>query len=471
MSNYTLTLGLKTNKQNIKHILKISNMACMLYNATLNECLNRLERMRKDKLFKETILLDKNKFKKERQNNFKELNKKYGFSKFDIEKFAIKTKNDSKFIAYHLGTHACQKVAQRAFLAVQKKSFGLTKKVYFKNKKDFFSFEGKDNKSFLQYSNGYVFLGNGKKNTQIIKCIIPSKNKYIDYCLKNGKIKFCRIISKNIKGKDKYYIQLIMEGIPYQKVKMGQGRLCADIGPSTIATVTNNSVELREFCSKILKTNKEKQKLQRKLNRQRRINNPFNYNDDNTIKPKKDLKNWVYSKNMIKTQNKLKYIDQRISGQRKTEHGYYTNKILSKCDVFLTEKLNFKEFQKLWGKSIGKAAPSMFLGLVKKKLSYQNGIYIEFSTYDTKLSSRCHCGIVKKKSLKERRHICSCGANIQRDIYSAFLGLYVYEDNGKFIVDMDKAKKDFPNLEKMEQKLIKKLKNKKNKYPKSFGII
>ena len=472
MSNtYTLTLGLKTNKQNIKHILKISNMARMLYNATLSETLKRLNNIRNDKLFKETISLDKIDYKNERANNFKYLNKTYGFSKYDIEKFAIKTKNDSKFIAYHLGTHACQKVAQRAFSAVQKQSFGISKKVYFKRKGEFFSFEGKDNKTFLQYSNGYVFLGNGKKNTQTIKCIIPPKNEYINYSLNNSKVKFCRIISKNIKGKDKYYVQLIMEGIPYQKVKIGTGKLCADIGPSTIATVTNNSVELREFCSKILKTNKEKQKLQRKLDRQRRINNPFNYNDDKTIKNRKDLKKWIYSKEMIKTINKLKSIEQSLSGQRKTEHGYYANKILSKCDIFVTEKLSFKEFQKQWGKSIGRTAPSMFLKLIERKLTYQGGTYIEFSTYDTKLSSRCHCGAIKKKSLSKRRHICNCGANIQRDIYSAFLGLYVYKNNNKFEVDITKAKEDYNKIKEMEEKLIIKLKNSNKNYPKSFGII
>jgi hypothetical protein len=49
-----------------------------------------------------------------------------------------------------------------------------------------------------------------------------------------------------------------------------------------------------------------------------------------------------------------------------------------------------------------------------------------FSTYKTKLSQTCHhCGKVQKKPLSERWHVCECGIEAQRDLYSAFLATCV----------------------------------------------
>jgi transposase len=83
----------------------------------------------------------------------------------------------------------------------------------------------------------------------------------------------------------------------------------------------------------------------------------------------------------------------------------------------------------MFGKSIGRKAPSMFMKMLKREVVSQGGIFREFPTHSTKLSQTCHCGAIKKKRLKDRWHICECGVTAQRDLYSAFLARNVAKNN------------------------------------------
>jgi len=54
------------------------------------------------------------------------------------------------------------------------------RKVQFKRKCEFVSLEGKNNKTFLTYSNGFVFIG--KKLA--LKCLIDPKDQWLLHSLK-----------------------------------------------------------------------------------------------------------------------------------------------------------------------------------------------------------------------------------------------------------------------------------------------
>jgi hypothetical protein len=54
---------------------------------------------------------------------------------------------------------------------------------------------------------------------------------------------------------------------------------------------------------------------------------------------------------------------------------------------------------------------------------------VEFPTRTTRLSQvGHHCGTVEKKPLSQRWHDCDCGIAAQRDLYSAFLAMWVEEE-------------------------------------------
>lgn len=94
-----------------------------------------------------------------------------------------------------------------------------------------------------------------------------------------------------IQWKYKFYVQLVMEGLPPIKVNqdgeikrnIGLGNVGIDIGTRTIAS-KNMMLNYQNYVQKLENIQKEKNKLQRKLDRQRRSNNPNNYNEDGTIK-------------------------------------------------------------------------------------------------------------------------------------------------------------------------------------------
>src|SRR3954462_8107839 len=109
--SFIATIRLKTDTKAEKQLLVMLDCARQLYNACLGESLKRLRGIQSTGLYKETVQLSKTSEAdiEKRRANFKHLNDTYGFTDYSIQSFGTKTKNDSKFIAEHLGTHICQK--------------------------------------------------------------------------------------------------------------------------------------------------------------------------------------------------------------------------------------------------------------------------------------------------------------------------------------------------------------------------
>lgn len=180
-------LPLKTTPTIEKIIDICLEMGRMVFNATLKEALNRYALIKQSKLWK--------KAKKEKESKYyQEAKKLYGFSDYSLQKWAIKTKNKCSIKDY-LGTHICQKLATRAFLAVDKYLKKIRGRPRFKRKDWISSLEGKDNKSGIRFKNNKVYFKGHE-----IDVIIDKKDSYlVEANALNSKIKFCRIVRKNIK--------------------------------------------------------------------------------------------------------------------------------------------------------------------------------------------------------------------------------------------------------------------------------
>ena len=67
-------------------------------------------------------------------------------------------------------------------------------------------------------------------------------------------------------------------------------------------------------------------------------------------------------------------------------------------------------------RSILDAAPSMLIGMLRTKAAEAASVFAEANTRKVKPTQRCHrCGAIVKKELKDRRHVCACGADSGRD--------------------------------------------------------
>jgi len=449
---FILELALDTSPHDEAELNARFEAARQLYNACLDEAKRRLDLLRQSNEFKHAKRMPKTvKGKKDeglasifrnkgRFLAFKELNAKFGFSEYSIIIYATTIRNS--WINNHIDSNTAQKLASRAFKAVQKVAFGQAKRVRFKSKNQFKSVEGSTNKTGIRYKDdGYVLWKELK-----LKCIIDPNDKVVVHGLSH-RVKFCRIVKRIFNGKVCFFVQLALEGKPLQKFESPDKTVGLDIGPSTIAVVTDKQASLERFCDELKDKQKEIRRLQRKLDRQRRANNPKNYNPDGTIK--KGKKTWHESTRYKKTRRKLAELQRKLAAHRKTLHGNLANRILKQGKPVAkrrgeaafhvkTEKLSYRAFQKNFSRSVRDRAPGMFMVILRRKAENEKmsakpssfgGSVVEFSTRTTKLSQYCHkCQKYTKKPLSQRTHTC-CKLNIQRDVYSAFLAGSVVENS------------------------------------------
>lgn len=417
--SYVLTLKLKPEIFQ-EHILeKRFNIARQIYNACINRILKQDKKMKHDKEYIENLSAPKG---KERNKKFKELTKKYELTEYQLHAFVKPMQHHFK---NNIDSFTAQKIATRAFLAYQKLIFENGKQLHFQKYGEMYSVEGKNNKTGIRFKDNNLIW-----NKLEIPVIIKNNDVYAYQALQN-RIKYCRIKREIIKGKIKYYLQLILEGIPPQKFNKetgeiknprNNGNVGLDIGISTLAIVSDNKVNLIEFCNELENIDKEKRILQRKLDRQRRANNPNKYNENGTINTKNKDK-WKFSNKYRRTRNKLRELQRKLAAKRKLEHEKLANIILQQGNNVKVETMNYKGLQQSkFGKRLGLKAPSMFLEILNRKLKYQKKELIKINTWKVKASQyNPYDDTYKKKSLSQRWQQWNENIKIQRDIFSAWL--------------------------------------------------
>lgn len=89
-------------------------------------------------------------------------------------------------------------------------------------------------------------------------------------------MKYVQLVRRKMKGRERFFVQLVCEGVPYRKPRhrLGQGAVGLDLGPSAAAMVGEEAAFLELFCEEVVRKHRTIRRLQRKLERQRRANNP-----------------------------------------------------------------------------------------------------------------------------------------------------------------------------------------------------
>lgn len=390
-----------------------------MYNACLGEAMRRLGLVKQSRAYQQAKSLKKN--DQRRQELFKEAREKYQYSEYALHSYATYILHS--WIGDHIDANTAQKLATRAYEATEKVMYSMAKRVRFKGKNQMDSLEGKTNKQGIRWKDEkLVWL------KLELEPIIQRHDPVVLHGL-SSRVKYVRLVRRKRGRKNFFYAQLVCEGKAFQKPKnkLGHGNVGIDIGPSTIAIVGDEATRLEQFASKLEFLDLLIRKLQRRMERSRRANNPDNYNPNRTIK--KGKKKWNKSKTYLKSRDSKANLERRLTGYRKSLHGEMVNSILCEGDTFKLEKLSYKAFQKLFGKSVGKRAPGMFVAHLKRKAENAGAKVVEFPTFNTKLSQTCQCGRVQKKRLSDRVHQCECGVLAQRDLYSAFLAKYIEPDS------------------------------------------
>ena len=277
--------------------------------------------------------------------------------------------------------------------------------------------------------------------------------------LRSEKIKYVQIIRKNIRGKKVYILQIVCQGSPPAKVTKGGGVVGIDPGISTVAFASSKEVALVDLVPNDI-TRKEKlmKKLDRKIERSRRVNNPDCYHADGTIK--KGVRFKRSFNRQIRLRNRRLKTYRSLSEERQKLQGQLVNRLVSQASIIKIEDLGVKRLQKRsrdirinpkthkpyskkrFGKAIFRAAPSAFRVALETR-ARQLGIDFEvISPKDAKPSQYNHITqTFEKKSLSTRIYdLSSEWTGVQRDLYSAFLIGHI--ENGHY--RQEQIEQDFP---------------------------
>lgn len=477
-SSYTLTLSLKTEKWQEDILNNNFEKYRKVYNCCLNELYKRYNQMIQSKQYKQNC----NYKGKDRNKIFKNINMKYGLTEYSLHDFV-----KPMYKYYKLHSSITQKIATRAFNAFSKYMCHQANRVNFIKYNELSSIEGKQNSTGISFKNDCIVF-----NKISIPIIIKNNDLYAQKAIQD-KVKYCRLLKKEIKGKTKWYTQLILEGTPPTKtIKQDEvkgltriGDVGIDIGTQTIAISSQYDVKLLELAPNINSIDKKLKLIQRKMDRSRRSTNPNKYNKDGTIK-KGNKDKWVFSNHYIKLKSLRKELYRKQATIRKQDHYILINKLLKLGNKFYVETMNYKGLQarakettinkngkynkkKRFGKSLGNKAPSMFLTMLDNKLKCNGEMLYKINTFKCKCSQYNHFdNNYNKKRLNDRWNK---DINIQRDIYSAFLIMNVNEDLES--INRDKCFKNYDNFKALHDKEIQRLKELKSNGKKiisSMGI-
>lgn len=461
-ASYVVQYELLTTNRDRKSLEKKFNSAKSIYNACLNECLKRLDRLKKNEEYSSFL---KEKSSKERNRRLIEIELSLNYSEYDMHKYV---KDIRKLYSKHIGSLEAQKLATRAFQTVEKLHYHIADKVNFKNRYSDMSVENKSNNTGLRLKDDVVIWND-------LRLRIKEK-RYDTYNIqsRNDKTKYIRILKRKIRRKTRYFVQVIKEGISPKKRNYGKESVGIDIGTSSVAIVSDSCVKLEKL-SNTENEYKKLRRLDRKLERSKRINNPKNYNDDGTVK--KGSKRWIYSNRYIKLKQKRKDLYRKLASKRKEYQEILANKIIELGVDIKVETMRFNDLKKRaknttinkkngkinkkkrFGKSLSNNSPSQLLTIIDRKLHYVGCYLKKIDTFEVKASQFNHkTKACVKKKLSQRWNVID-NIKIQRDLYSAFLIQNVSDDLKSIDINLCNEKYDkFVNLHDIEINRLKQLK-------------
>lgn len=448
--------------------------------------LRNLERTRAYREIQEQIKLADDKSKIKLYAKRRKLLKDAGFSEFVFKDDITPMQ---KHFAAHIATHVAHRAASEVWRAFDKFLFGNGKMVHYVRRGTLRSASNQTAGTTMTLENGYFKWNGGRdQNSIAINIRVAKPTTYYEKEMLQKKAKYFRIVRKWGKIGYKYYLQITLAGLPAVKPRLiaNEKKVGIDIGPSSIAIVSDKKVELRALADKVQNNHIEKCSLQRSMDRSRRNLNPQNYNEDGIIRRGIRL-NWTFSKHYIEMRGKVRMLERKNVDIRKYQHTCLANEvILLGTDVYI-EQMSFKGLQrrakettyredgrpkrkKRFGKSIANRAPAMFVEILGRKLTTIVGTELnKVDTFKFRASQYDHTnGSYKKKLLKERWAQLSNGDRIQRDLYSAFLLKNSNADLNSTNVEQCNATYDAFKI--MHDDCITKLKSEKKSCLPSFGV-
>lgn len=491
-TSFIVTLSLICSDSNCNYLNKLMNMCLKINNALVKHVRRQLYYINENKAFvelKDNYYKEKDKsIKKQLAKDIKAYMLAYGIDENLLQKYSNVQRHASLNDA--VSSTIVQKIASKVYKAAEKAIFKQTNVQY---QKELASFEGKSN------LNGIVFdINEMSVNVCGHKIKIKPVRKsdlYLQETLTH-RVKYCRIVRKSFKTKDKYFLQLVLEGTPHQKYKLGNGICGVDEGTSTVAYYTKADAGFEVLAHGIEKYDKEIKRWSRFNERRRRFANQDHFNENG--KPIKTDKPWVITKGMSYAKQRLRNAYRLKTVFVEQKHNKLVRKILTQCNCVVKEPMDYKALakhskqpatksdktitktnrkgetkvinkykrKKRFGTSIQKRSPGLFQSKLVSKIEALGGIVIDVDIKQYRASQRNHTSeTITKPSLSDRTKYIAEHL-VQRDLYAAFLLCHFGDSTTP---NYESCQNDFNNFLIQQEKVIAHVKD-TGDTTKNFGL-
>lgn len=515
---FILTVPLEPTRKQKALMDRYFNAALMIEHHLMSEELGKLKQMERTKQWKELqkkLTECYTKISKASEKEAKALDaerkdlceqrneilKKYGFSDFSFQADVVKHRGVYNSLVH---SDAAQKIATNVWKSFSSYLFGDGKEIRYTSWKDFTSIACKKNSTGIRYCEKDKTLVVSKEHIKI-GFHHTDKYGYETEAMKRN-IHFCGIVRQWYPSGWKYFAQIYLGGRPPLKVdpatgevlhSIGKGDVGNDIGPQTLATVSEKKAQLAVLAENVQTRHDELRRLQRKMDRSRRASNPKMFDEKGRVIPIDKLppecvmkirgekrRKWNKTKNYLRLESKVRFLHMLITLQKLQAHHQLANELVVLGDKHYIEKMNWRALAKRrkedkvtekgkhlskrrFGRSIANKSPSTFVKIYKRKVISQGGTFVEIDTAAAKASQYNHMDhTYKKKKLSQRWNHMPNGDVVQRDLYSAFLiqcSNRQYNGFSKY-----KTQKRYPAFKALHDQVIKDLTHKHT--PSSTGV-
>jgi putative transposase len=441
---HVVKVPLRVSPRKAKTCLARFHAGARLYNACRAEALRRGERLRAGPAFDKAKGMPTG---KERTETFKALDKAYGFAEAALQSYASSLRKS--FVREQVFAQEAQEIGSRAFGAVQRWHFGQGGKPRPKStRRGLRSMSGKDLNGALrpylkdgklvalQWGDGFLLpLERPKAGSSKRAKAERQERETLEELICAKKLLYCRIVRRQVKGRWCFEAQFVLDGPASQRHPVGEGVVSMDMGPSTVHYVADDSAGHEVLAPGVVFPAKRVRRLSRRLDRCHKGESPACFDDKGRHKAGGCL--WrARSAEAENAQAALAEAHRVLAERRKTEHGELLNKLMAKGRHLRYEAQSYAAWQKCFPRSDRDRAPGAFVEQARRKAESAGDRPYEYSTRTTALSQSCICGERKKKPLSERRHVCACGVDADRDLFSAFLGRHVRPVDGVDLLDL-----------------------------------
>jgi putative transposase len=214
----------------------------------------------------------------------------------------------------------------------------------------------------------------------------------------------------------KWYVSFTVARSPKRRrARRPHTAVGVDVGLRHLATLSTGArVEnLRPLQESLRKLGR----LERRLDRQRRANNPHNYRPDGTAKPGR--RDWVKSRRMLRTEAGIRRLHERVANVRREQAHRLSTMLSREYGLIAVETLNIAGMKadRRLARHISDAGWGIVLAQLKYKTAWAGTILVPADRFYPSSKTCSDCGTVKAKlSLSERVFTCqACGLSLDRD--------------------------------------------------------